>query len=91
MEDKTILKIAESTAHMLSKADFPISVSHIIPSYNAILKSAKENHPDDEFLNTLNPIEEDIGDGFFQLKILFSQLRIVVEALQEEEQKGGQT
>ena len=89
MDDKIILKIAESTAHMLSKADFPISVSHIIPSYNAILKSAKENHPDDEFLSMLNPVGEDIGDGFFQLGILFAQLRIIVEALQEENQKDS--
>src|SRR5262249_50632963 len=56
--------------------------THVVPSYNALLQAAKENHPDDPIIRILPPLE--LGDGGIrapQLNILFTQLRIALESL----------
>src|SRR5262249_58292423 len=70
----------------------PQSCSHVQPSYNALVQAAKANHPDDVFLSSLPTLEYN-ATGVFgekhgmppqELQILFSQLRIALESLQED-------
>src|SRR5438067_13639078 len=85
MNDETILRMVEETCKVLSRLDFFVSAKHFMPSYNALLQAARENHPDDRFLGVL-PIlglggEEEINAP--QLHILFTQLRVALESLQQ--------
>ena len=83
MKDQTIVRLAEETTSLLRKVLPGDNAKNVIPSYNALLAAAKANHPNDPFLSTLTPIER--SDSAVDLAILFSQLRIAVEALNEEE------
>jgi hypothetical protein len=82
MTDKTILKIAEETTSLLKRVLPGENASSVLPSYNAILAAAKENHPDDTFLDALKSLER--SDSAVDMAIAFSQLRIAVEAIIEE-------
>jgi len=42
------------------------------------------NHPTDVFLNALKPLQGSLDGGKNQLQILFTQLRIVMDAIQTE-------
>ena len=52
----------------------------MLPSYNALLQAAKENHPDDPIIRVLPAIElgEEGDIRAQQLNILFTQLRIAI-------------
>ena len=81
MTDQTIAKIAEATSSLLRKVLPGENATNVLPSYNAILAAAQENHPDDTFLAALKPIEK--SENAIDLGILFSQLRIALEAINE--------
>jgi hypothetical protein len=63
MVDKLILKIAEETASLLNEVPphthtgAQTKCEAVVPSYNALLVAAQENHPADKFLMGLRPIE----------------------------------
>ncbi len=87
MKDETILKIAEETEKVLKRMEFHEPCDQLLPSYNALLTAARENHPEDGFIQALQPIEDVSAKGKNknQLQILFSQLRIALAALAEPE------
>ena len=82
MTDQTIIRLAEETTSLLRKVLPGENESNVIPSYNALLAAAQKNHPDEPFLATLTPIDR--SDSAVDLAILFTQLRIAVEALSSE-------
>ena len=82
MTDQTISKIAEETTGLLRKFLPGETASNIIASYNALLAAARQNHPEDAFLSALTPIET--TESALDLAILFSQLRIALEAIGSE-------
>ena len=79
MTDKVIIRIAEETTRWLKRALPGDSTPSVVPSYNALLAAAKENHPEDTFLANLEPIEK--VESAVDLAILYSQLRIAIEAM----------
>jgi len=83
MEDKLILKLAEETVSILADMEFHEPCDKVGASYNALLAAAKKNHPDDTFLAAMLPVEGGMEGGKHQLQILFTQLRIVMDALQQ--------
>jgi hypothetical protein len=84
MKDSTILDLAGTTATLLKRMEFHESADKVAPSYNALLGAAKENHPENPFLSSLEPVDGKINKN--QLQILFTQLRIVVEATLETDE-----
>ncbi len=85
MKDETIVKIAEKTEKILLRMEFHEPCDQLLPSYNALLTAARENHPEDGFIQALQPISALPKGSTNQLHILFSQLRIALEALMEPE------
>jgi hypothetical protein len=82
MNDRLLLRIMEETVSALSKIDGNSPAMDMIPSYNAVLITAKSNHPGDPFLSALGTID---SGGFIMtgmLLALFAQLRIVLESFQ---------
>ena len=88
MTDQLIIRIAEETTSLLKKVLPGDSASNVIPSYNALLAAAQKNHPDEPFLATLQPIER--SESAVDLAILFSQLRIVIEAIGADSTRESQ-
>jgi hypothetical protein len=92
MRDEAIIRIAEQSAKVLAGMQFFMSCKYLLPSYHALLLAAKANHPDDPFLSALpviEPEQEENGLAPPQLNILFTQLRLALESLQEEGGAGG--
>jgi hypothetical protein len=97
MTDELILRLVDETCKGLGRMEFFNPCAHLIPSYNAVVRAAQANHPDDPYLNTLFPILQpnenaerpdkhgSDGSGINPplLRILFTQLRIILESLQE--------
>jgi hypothetical protein len=91
MTDQTILRLLEETHKPLSRMEHFESCAYLVPGYNALLRSARKNHPEEEYLQVLPEIqvrtnkdgEEEIEVGPRQLSILYSQLRIVLEGTSE--------
>lgn len=93
MKDEVIIRMLQEASQALKGVSFPVTTPHLAPSYNALLAAAKANHPDDPFLSALSPIEKSEGGrredgvGPEEMRVLFGQLRIVLESLLEEQ--GG--
>jgi hypothetical protein len=86
MKDKAIVEIATETCRVLSDAPWHLETKYLLPSYNALMEAARANHPQDPFLRTLASVEasgEEVNAP--QMNILFTQLRIAVESLQEDD------
>lgn len=82
MNDAMLIRIIEELSKPLGHMDVHCSVDELASSYNALLASAKTNHPDVALLNALGPLERnDINAGPFLA--LLAQLRIILEYLQE--------
>jgi hypothetical protein len=98
MTDELILRLVDETCQVLARMEFFMPCRHLIPSYNALVQATQVNHPDDPYLNTAFPLldasenggrlDKHGGDASAitppQLRILFTQLRIILESLQEE-------
>ena len=84
MKDETIVRMLQESCQVLARVRFPVSCPHLGPYYNALLRAAKANHPDDVFLSALPPIEDGEAAGPEELNVLFAQLRIAVESLQPD-------
>ena len=86
MKDEMMIRMITETCGVLSNAGkhFPMECRYLHHSYNALLQAAQTNHPGDRFLGALPRIEGDTVDVSPQeMHILFAQLRIALEALQE--------
>ena len=119
MKDDLILRLLEETCKGLEGVNFPVTTPHLMLSYQALVGAAVANHPENEFLRTLQFIGDDgdskrkdgiayafqsggqgenSGDetrfhfsrrgsrhqsGPEEMRILFAQLRLVLESLQE--------
>jgi hypothetical protein len=89
MKDETIILMLAEASKGLEGVSFPVTTPHLIPSYNALLSAAQANHPNHPFLSALTGIEMPVkGEGRREesvgpdeMRILFGQLRIVLEAL----------
>lgn len=98
MTDTLILRLVDETCKVLARMEFFNPCTYLIPSYNALVQAAQANHPDDPYLNTAFPLLQPGGtvarsekhhedaDAVNppQLRILFTQLRIILESLQDE-------
>jgi hypothetical protein len=93
MKDVMIVKMIDETSKGLSRMHFPQSWScaHIVPSYIALVRAAKANHPNDPFLAALPVLDRDQGKGITppELHLLFTQLRLALESLREEPEAEG--
>jgi hypothetical protein len=89
MTDEMILRLAAEASEALSKMEFWMTCHEFANVYDRLLQSAKENHPGTE-LDRLGPIKvPTLGKSLLgnfnypaEMKIRFSELRIVLEALQ---------
>src|SRR5437867_829506 len=90
MTDEIIIRMVQETGKLLAGSPWHEGARHVLPSYNALLQAAKENHPDDPIIRVL-PTVELVDDGDIkaqQLNILFTQLRISLEALRSASSSG---
>jgi hypothetical protein len=98
MKDAVIIRMLQEACTALEGVSFPVTTPHLVPSYNALLAAAKANHPTDPFLSALTnlevlpPVRNENGKfrredavGPEEMRVLFGQLRVVLESLQEEE------
>jgi len=86
MRDETIIRMLEDACTALEGVTFPTKTPNLVPSYNALLVAARANHPDDPFLGALSNIEnKDAGPE--EMRVLFGQLRIVLESYEEEREE----
>jgi uncharacterized protein YjbI with pentapeptide repeats len=83
MKDQAIIRMIEETSRALSDAPWHIDCTYLMPSYNALLEAAKENHPEDPFLRVLASVQVDEDHQFnaTQATILFGQLRMALQSL----------
>lgn len=96
MKDATIIRMLEETCAMLKNVDAYVSCAHLAPSYNAMLVAAQANHPDDLFLSVLPPLpirnkeegHSKEGCGSSEIRVLFAQMRIALESLQNEPERA---
>ena len=86
MKDQTLLKLITETIAVMEEMPPDSSVELLIGPYDAIVHDARENHPAVAFLQACRPYKEVGTMEKFELQLLFTQLRIVLEALQEEKQ-----
>ncbi len=87
MTDALLLLMIEEITQPLSRCEGDSPCAEMIPSYNAILSTAKGNHPEDLFLGNLLPIDKGGFLNVSQLLALFALLRFVLEWLQTTRQE----
>ena len=85
MNDEIILRMLQDASKNLEQVAFPAETPHLAPTYNALLAAVKANHQDEPYLQALEPIEGQAGPE--ELRVLFGQLRILVEAKMEMDDK----
>ena len=86
MKDETIIRMIQETCEGLremNKKPFPVDCRYLQPSYNALVQAARSNHSGDAFLSGLSTIEQNGEVNPMEMQILFAQLRIALESLQE--------
>ena len=86
MPDTILLKMIEEITQPLSRGEGDSPCAEMIPSYNAILSMAKDNHSEDPFLKNLLPIDKGGFVNVSQLLALFALLRFVLEWLESTRQ-----
>ncbi len=86
MTDQVLLRLIEEIVKPLSDCGGNSPCTELVPSYNAILSTAKTNHPNDLFLNVLLPIEKDSFINVATLLALVAQIRIVLESIEAASQ-----
>jgi len=87
MNDAILLLMIEEITKPLSRGEGDSPCAEMIPSYNAILSTAKGNHPEDLFLMNLLPIDKGGFVNVSQLLALFALLRFVLEWFQNTRQE----
>ena len=84
MKDAQIIHMIKETCTLLASMEWHQDRTILTTSYNGVLKAAQVNHPDEPFLGALTPISVEEKTGPRELQILFTQIRITLEALQSE-------
>ena len=91
MKDEYILRMIAETCKTLSDMHWSTECRHLHGPYNALLQAAKANHPNDPFLSALPQLVRQMNDegreeaiNSSEMNILFTQLRIALEAHQGE-------
>ena len=84
MKDELIIRMIQETSAILAEMEWHQDGKAIVPSYNALLQAVQANHPEDVFLCSLLQIKTEDQVGPRELQILFTQLRIALEALQSD-------
>lgn len=87
MKDSVILEMLEESGRVLNRMEFFEPCKHIVPTYNALLLAARENHPEEPFLQALPTVEPGGGEDSVNprtLALLCGQLRIALASLQTE-------
>ena len=100
MKDITLVRMLDEARKGLEGVNFPARTPHLLPAYNALLMAARANHPEDVFLQALEPIENRGGEerredgrrdrrdvpecGPEEMRVLFGQLYICMESFAEE-------
>jgi hypothetical protein len=92
MKDQAIAVIAEEACKGLKDCPWHMECNYLIPSYNGLLMAARANHPDDPFLNGIEPIRvgESGGINAPEIYVLFAQLRIAIESMLADESFGSE-
>ena len=82
MKDALLIKLITQTVKHLGDAISVSPANHMIPSYNAILVAAQENHPNHPFLSRLqSPLADaEITISVAEMTALFAQIGIVLES-----------
>ena len=88
MKDETLVRLVQDASQKLEHVRFPVTTPNLISVYNALLAAAKVNHPSDPYLSLL-PTLADGETGPEEMRVLLGQLRIVLEALQDESSAGS--
>lgn len=83
MKDETLVRLLQDACKNLERVNFPVTTPNLIPVYNALLSAAKANHPGHSYLSIL-PILNEGETGPEEMRVLLGQLRIVLEALPDE-------
>ena len=83
MRDEVILRMLQDASAKLEHVRFPASATHIGPVYNGLLAAVAANHPNHPFLGILSPLPDGEASPE-ELKVLFGQLRILLETIVEE-------
>jgi hypothetical protein len=84
MTDDVILRMIEESCAILKVMEFHENCRPLQPTYKFIIAAARENHPQDSFIRTLASID-DIGEDPNVMRVLFTQLRIALEAIRAEQ------
>jgi hypothetical protein len=95
MTDEMILRLAAEASEALSKMEFWMTCHEFCDVYHRMLRSAQENHPGTE-LERIGPLKVPsfgqslVGNVNYpaEMRIRFSELRIVLEAFQTESEKA---
>jgi hypothetical protein len=83
MKDETLVRLIQDACQKLERVNFPVTTPNLIPVYNALLTAAKANHPGHAYLSIL-PVLAEGETSPEEMRVLLGQLRIVLEALPEE-------
>jgi hypothetical protein len=85
MKDEIIIRMLQDAGSNLEHVRFPIETPNLVPIYNSLLAASQANHPQESFLKALRPVE---GASPEELRVLFGQLRILLEALVDTNREG---
>lgn len=80
MPDSFLLKMIEQMTSALGASAGMEPCGQLIGSYNALVQTAKTNHPDDPFLRHLGSIDTEGYINAPQLLALLGQLRLVLKS-----------
>ncbi len=83
MKDETLVRLLQDACQKLERVNFPVTTPNLIPVYNALLTATKANHPAHPYLAVL-PVLAEGETSPEEMRVLLGQLRIVLEALPEE-------
>lgn len=83
MKDETLVRLLQDACQKLERVNFPVTTPNLIPVYNALLTATKANHPGHAYLAVL-PVLAESETSPEEMRVLLGQLRIVLEAVSEE-------
>jgi len=86
MKDDVLIRLLQDANHALEGVGFPVETPNLVPIYNALLGALKANHQGQSYVQALLPVE---SAGPDELRVLFGQLRILLESLIETPPSAG--
>jgi hypothetical protein len=88
MTDDLVIRLSTEACEALSNMEFWMGCEDFIATYNRLLKAAKANHPKDEFLNSLLPLEvkpPDTPSGPTESQAVLDTLSEALKGKEQEE------